>query len=85
MDKREYRVRDVRMGNRVLVVPTREGVSMGKEQPAFPVDGKKQVVTDYVIGLMRRGMVRVFSLTEPAPQPSKPQPPQPGPVPPVEE
>lgn len=73
------------MGQRVLVVPTREGVSMGTEQPAFPSAGKKQVVTDYIVGLMRRGMVRVFSLTEPNPQPNAPQPPKPEPVPPVKE
>lgn len=84
MDKREYRVNEVTAGMRVLVVPTRDGVSMGGKQANYPAAGKKQPVSDYVVGLMRRGMVRVYSLTEPVPVP-QPQPPAPQPQEPVEE
>lgn len=69
------RVDDLKAGQRVYVVPQRNNVSMGEKLPAFPAKGRSVRVDDYIVGLVRRGVVIAHLQEPPRPQPEPiPQP-----------
>lgn len=72
------KVDELTAGQQVYAVPTRGNVSMGEKLGAFPSDGRRIRVNDYVVGLVRRGIVIAYLQEPPRPQPA-PEPPQPEP------
>lgn len=57
-------VNDLAPGRQVFVVPLRAGIAMSGGRGQIPAQGRRMRVDDYVFGLARRGVVRVY---DPAP------------------
>lgn len=76
---KQLQVSDLKLGARLLFVPTRSGIARGFKLAAIPMKGAVLVVTDYLVGCVKRGALQVFSreLTEPLkPQPQPDEAPQ---------
>lgn len=63
-------VNDLAPGRQVFVVPLRAGIAMSGGRGQFPAQGRRMRVDDYVIGLARRGVVRVYNQAPVAPVPA---------------
>ena len=71
------KVEDLKAGQQVYVVPQRAGVSMGVNLGPFPARGRRVRVDDYIVGLVRRGVVIAHLQEPPRPQPMPVPEPQP--------
>lgn len=60
-------VNDLAPGRQVFVVPLRAGIAMSGGRGQIPAQGRRMRVDDYVIGLARRGVVRVYDQAPVAP------------------
>ena len=60
-------VNDLAPGRQVFVVPLRAGIAMSGGRGQIPEQGRRLRVDDYVIGLARRGVVRVYDQAPVAP------------------
>lgn len=62
----------LRLGESVLVKPSRAGLPRGHKLDAIAIDGQQMQVTDYLVGMAKRGAVLCFKpCTRPSEQVSQ--------------